>query len=193
MSKLFLIILIILARSPVYASESVQALIGGELVQLPIPAGFGDPKNSAPVLHSNAERLTPPHLKLLAVYVPDADISAVRSGTTPKFDNYFMAYVLRGKETESVDAKGFAAVKLQIRGAPKVEDQKQVRAKVQQHIASVARDIGSKTEHSELALTIGESRQLEIFNETASSLSMLAVSGVEGTDGFRKYVALGSI
>ncbi len=117
-------------------------------------------------------------------------MSAIRSGIAPKFESYFMSQVLRSKEADSLDSKEFAKVKAQVQGAPTVEDQEQVRAEVQRHIDSAARDVGSKAGHSEFALKIGESRQLEIFNETDRSLSMLAVSGIEGTIGSRSYVAV---
>lgn len=189
-SKILLNVLIVVANSAAYAADSVKVLVGDKVLLLPIPAGFVDPKDTAPVLHSRAERLTPPQMKLLAVYVAESDISAARTGTVPKFESYFMAQVLRGKEGETVDLKAFAAVKSQVRGAPKVEDQKQVRAEVQRHISSAAREIGSSSKHAELALKIGESRQLGIFNETERSLSMLVVSDVEGANGARKYAAV---
>jgi len=189
-SKILAVFLSILAHSGAFASDSTKALVGEKVLRLPVPSGFVDPKDAIPVLYSNAERLTPPHMRLLTVYVTGADISATQSGSAPKFESYFMTQVLRSKEADSLDVTEFAKVKAQVHGAPKIQDQKQVRAEVQRHIDSAARDIGSKVEHSELALKIGESRQLEIFNETDRSLSMLAVSGIEGTIGSRRYVAL---
>jgi hypothetical protein len=186
-SKIILSVVMIVCSSAVYAADAVKVLVGEKILLLPIPTGFVNPKNSAPVLYSRAERLTPAHMKLLAVYVAESDMLATSTEAMPKFESYFMAKVLRSKEAETLDLNGFAAVKSQVRGAPKVEDQKQVLAEVQRLISSAARDGGSQSGHSELALKIGESRQLEIFNETARSLSMLVVSVAEGTNGTHKY------
>jgi hypothetical protein len=180
----------ILAQREAIATNSSKALVGDKLLLLPVPVGFVDPREANQILHSNAERLTPPHMRLLAVYVNDTDISATKSGTAPKFESYFMVQVLRSKEANSVDVKEFSTIKAQVQGAPKVEDQKQVHAEVQRHVDSAARDVGSKAGYPNLTLRIGESRQLEIFNETETSLSMLVVSGVKATNGSESYAAV---
>eukprot|EP01034_Spumella_vulgaris_P027717 gene27717-34481_t len=166
MSK-FLLIAVLVFLSPIAcANDVVKVSVGGEALDLPVPVGFVDPKYLAPVLHTRAERLTPPQMRLLAVYVAEPDLSAVSTGSPPKFDSYFMAQVLRGKEAEVLDLKGFASVKSQVRGAPRVEDQKHILADVLQHLDSAARTIGSESGHPEFSMNIGETRQLGVFDET---------------------------
>lgn len=55
---------------------------------------------------------------------------------------------------------------------------------------SAVRQIGNESGHPNLAIKIGEVRQLGVFNETDSSVSILQESGVEATDGERKFTEI---
>lgn len=168
-----------------HAAVLIDSTVAGTGVTLPVPVGFTEPSNEVPILRSRAEQITPPQMRLLATYVDDSDLLAVQQGTTPNFKRYFLISVLRSKEADVLDVKAFRKVKSEVTGL----DQTAVdhaRDGVQRHLDSVARRVGTESGVSALSLKVGESRLLGVFDETATSISMLAVSRVSASNGTRE-------
>jgi len=169
----------------VHAAVLIDSSVAGTALTLPVPAGFTEPSNDVPILRSRAEQITPPQMRLLATYVDDPDLLAVQQGTTPNFRRYFMISVLRSKEADVLDVKAFRSVKSEVIGLDQAATDR-AREGVQRHLDSAARRVGVESGVSELSLKVGESRQLGVFDETATSISMLAVSKVSASNGTRE-------
>lgn len=173
-----------------YAANPTKVSVSGVSIVLPTPDGFTEPSKSAPILHSRAEQLTAQPMRLLAVHVTDSDVRATRIGSAPTFKRYFMTTVLRSKEADVLDSNAFAAVKAQVsRGQPEDAFRKTIDG-VREHVGEVARNVGNESGHPQLAMKIGEVRQMGVFGETDSSISTLVASGVAATNGQRDYSAI---
>lgn len=123
-------------------------------------------------------------MRLLAVFVDDADRRAVESGAAPSFKRYFMAQVLRGKEADTLTGAAFSEVKTQLTGLDQATFE-QVAPDLRGHLGSAAMKVGAEAGMSDLALDIGIPRQLGVFYETNSSVSTLLVTRVSASTSGR--------
>jgi hypothetical protein len=184
-NRLIAALFAICAAGAAHAAVLIESSVAGTGVALPVPAGFTEPSRDLPILRSRAEQITPPQMRLLATYVDDSDFRAVQQGKAPDFKRYFMISVLRSKEADVLDVKAFRSVKSEVTGLDQAAID-QSREGIQNHLTSVARTIGVESGVSDLSLKVGESRQLGVFDETASSVSMLGVSKVSASNGTRE-------
>jgi hypothetical protein len=119
-------------------------------------------------------------MRLLAVFVDEADRIAVESGTAPSFKRYFMAQVLRRRETDTLTGAAFSDVKSQMTGLDQAALAR-VTQDLRGHIGSAATKVGTEAGMSDLALEIGVPRQLGVFHETEFSVSTLLVTRVSAS------------
>jgi hypothetical protein len=176
----------------VNAATSFDTFVGEKKLALPVPAGFTEPSSEAPALRTLAARFIPPQMRLLAVYIADSDVAAVKEGREAALRRYFMVAVLRDTESEILEPEEFQEVKTQLRGAGQAAyDRAQVNAREQ--LKSAARDIGIESGLPDFKLEIGRTQQLGFFDETKSSISMLDIvpgSAKGGTLEFNSQVGV---
>ena len=120
------------------AQTSLETRVGGSSLLLPIPDGFIEPSKSVPILRKNAEAITAPPMRLVAVFVDDEDRRAVEKGTPPSFRRYFLVQVLRAKEPDTLSETAFSDVKSQVAGPVKVSDE------LRKHIESAGSKVGAE-------------------------------------------------
>jgi hypothetical protein len=161
------------------AQPSVDATVGGARLTLPVPQGFEDPSYSVPVLRRNAEAVTPPAMRLLAVFVDEQDRKAVQNAQAPYFKRYFMVQVLRAKEGDSLTATAFSGIKHLVIGVDSA-----TISRVQDHVSSAGKQMG-KDSGMELSLDIGIPRQLGVFHETPYSVSTMLVTRTSASNADR--------
>lgn len=177
MSRFIALLTMVFFAALAQAQASVKASVGGVTLALPVPEDFVDPTEAAPVLKRNAEAITAPPMRLLAVFVNNKDQTAVQQGMPPSFKRYFMVQVLRSREADTVNLQAFPEVKAQVTGIDPAAFSK-VIGDVQKHVGTAAKKIGSDAGIGDLNLDIGVPKQLGIFDETESSVSMLLVTRV---------------
>jgi len=162
------------------AQTSLETRVGGSSLLLPIPDGFIEPSKSVPILRKNAEAITAPPMRLVAVFVDDEDRRAVEKGTPPSFRRYFLVQVLRAKEPDTLSETAFSDVKSQVAG-PDRSGPVKVSDELRKHIESAGSKVGAEAGIGDLALKIGEPHQLGVFHETDSSVSTLMVTRVSAS------------
>ena len=184
MPCLIAVLAVLLVLSPAQAQTTLEASVGGASLLLPVPDGFTEPSISAPILRTNAEAITAPPMRLIAVFVDEEDRRAVERGTPPSFRRYFMVQVLRARESETLDESSFLNVKSQVTGLNR-EAFMRVSDELRKHVDSAAMKIGTEAGVGELALDIGRPRQLGLFHETDSSVSTMLVTRASASTSTR--------
>ena len=154
---------------------TVSAPIDRTLVQLPIPAGFADPTRALPQMRQLGERMTPATNRLLAIFMAQADIDSAVAGQPPAMSRYFMAQTLRQTESSQISEGEFGQVKTMLRQQYQ-SLLKQIGPKVQSELDRAAREIGRDAGQESLSLKTGELKGLEVFDERAGSISLLAAT-----------------
>ena len=154
---------------------TVQAPIERTLVQLPVPAGFADPSRALPQMRQLGERMTPATNRLLAIFMSQADIDSALAGQQPAMSRYFMAQTLRQTESSQISEGEFDQVKTMLRQQYQ-SLLSQIGPKVQDELNRAAREIGRDVGQESLSLKAGELKGLEVFDERAASISLLAAT-----------------
>ena len=154
---------------------TVQAPIERTLVQLPVPAGFADPSRALPQMRQLGERMTPATNRLLAIFMSQADIDSALAGQQPAMSRYFMAQTLRQTESSQISEGEFDQVKTMLRQQYQ-SLLNQIGPKVQDELNRAAREIGRDVGQESLSLKAGELKGLEVFDERAASISLLAAT-----------------
>lgn len=187
MTRLIATLCLLVLTSVAQSQTTRPALFASGDIQLPIPQGYVEPGEVAPVLRKNAESLTAPAMRLLAVFVADADVQAVKAGVTPAFRRYFMVQVLRAGESAVLSKEAFADVKQQVAGLDRATADQAVEG-VREHMDAAAKNIGTDAGLVDLKLTLGVPRQLGVFHETDASVSTLLVTRAAASNGNRNLV-----
>ncbi len=154
---------------------TVSVPIDRTLVQLPVPAGFADPTRVLPQMRQLGERMTPATNRLLAIFMAQTDIDSSLAGQQPAMSRYFMAQTLRQTETSQISEGEFGQVKTMLRQQYQ-SLLKQIGPKVQGELDRAAREIGQDAGQESLSLKTGELKGLEVFDERAGSISLLAAT-----------------
>jgi hypothetical protein len=175
MVRLIAVFALALITATAQAQAPIKATVASTPLLLPVPAGFTEPSEAVPILRKNAETITAPPMRLLAVYVDDKDREAAEKGNTPSFKRYFMVQVLRAREGDVLDERAFSEVKSQVTGLDPAKLAK-VSEDLRTHIGSAAKRIGSEAGVNDLALSVGVPRQMGVFYETESAVSTLLVT-----------------
>jgi hypothetical protein len=162
------------------AEETYPVSIGRALVTLPIPPGYVEPSRTVPPIRNLGERMTPPSNRLLAVFVSEQDESAARGGQQPGMERYFMAQTLRQTEDAPLTEQEFDQVKTMLRQQYQTL-LTSVTSQAQGHIDNALRDIGQESGR----MKIGEFKGLEVTDERAFSISLLAMTKLALQQGER--------
>jgi hypothetical protein len=157
------------------ADDSLAAPIGRSLVVLPVPPGFVEPSRTVPPLRVMGERMTPPSNRLLALFIAEGDERDAREGRNPAMVRYYMAQTLRQTEEQALVSADFGEVKTMLR-----QQYQQLLSNVagaaQGHLDNAMREMGRDAGQDAPSLKIGELRGLEVFDERAGSISLLAMT-----------------
>ena len=160
------------AQAPVH---TVPTPIERTLVQLPVPAGFADPSRALPQMRQLGERMTPATNRLLAIFMSQADLDSALAGVQPAMARYFMAQTLRQTESSQLSASDFDQVKTLLRQQYQ-SLLSELGPKVQGELDRAAREFGRDAGQDTLVLKAGELKGLEVFDERAGSISLLAAT-----------------
>jgi hypothetical protein len=163
------------AALPLHAAEAHAANVGATRLELPVPDGFVDPSTTVPALKTLGERLTPNTNRLLAIFVAEADAKLAARNEPPPLKRYFMVQTWRQMETAKMSIADFDQVKSLMRQQYQ-SLLAEHSAAAQSHLDTAARTIGQEAGIDKLSLKLGELQGLEIFDERASSISLLAMS-----------------
>lgn len=186
---LFLFIQLLAVGSAVCA-PSVAALVGDTPVAIPAPAGFSDPSGASPEMRSIAETLTPPDNRLLAIFVPDADIKRVALGQSPELTRYFMAQTSRKAESATVSAREFDQFRTMFTQQQR-DAIKSANDDLQKNLDVASKELGRKFQDPEFAIKAGEIKPLGMFDAGGSSFGMTALTSYSGVvDGKKNDVIL---
>ena len=162
--------------APVQAqADTVPTPIERTLLQLPVPAGFADPSRALPQMRQLGERMTPASNRLLAIFMSQADIDSALAGVQPAMARYFMAQTLRQTESSQISTSEFDQVKTLLRQQYQTL-LNEMGPKVQGELDRAAREIGRDAGQDTLVLKAGELKGLEVFDERAGSISLLAAT-----------------
>ncbi|MBM3394382.1 MAG: hypothetical protein FJY37_07090 [Betaproteobacteria bacterium] len=156
------------------AAEEVVAVVGATEIVLPVPEGFVEPTQVSPSARQFAERITPDLNRLLALFVRPPSASDDGIGWT----RYYMVQTLRAAEQLTVTAEQFDTVRGYLR------DQSQtLMDNLEGYIADQAErsseEIGRDYGIEDLDLKVGELKVIEVFNDTAEAISLLALSRIK--------------
>lgn len=156
-------------------TDTLTTPIERTLVQLPVPAGFADPSRELPQIRQLGERMTPASNRLLAIFMSQADINSALAGQQPAMARYFMAQTLRQTESSQISEADFAQVKTLLRQQYQ-SLLTELGPKVQNELDRAAREMGRDLGQDLLVLKAGELKGLEVFDERAASISLLAAT-----------------
>lgn len=157
------------------AVDDVPVNVGRTLLQLPLPPGFVDPAKPLPPMRQLGERMTPPSNRLLAIFIADDDLARAQAGQPPQMARYFMAQTLRQTEDSPITEAEFQGVRQLLRQQYQ-SLLTQIAAQAQGHLDNAARDIGRDAGVDALSLKMGELKGLEVFDDQATSISLLAAT-----------------
>ena len=157
------------------AEEDVPVNVGRTLLRLPVPAGFVDAARPLPPMRLLGERMTPPSNRLLAIFISDEDLARAQGGQPPQMARYFMAQTLRQAEESAITEAEFQGVRQLLRQQYQ-SLLTQIASQAQGHLDNAVRDIGRDAGVDGLSLKMGELKGLEIFDDQAMSISLLAAT-----------------
>ena len=178
--------LLLLAVPGRAAEANVHANIGLTLIELPVPAGYAEASRVLPQMRQLGERMTPRTNRLLAICLSTEDVALARAGQPPAMARYFMAQTLRQAESVAIPEAEFGHIKSLLREQYKrLLSSVGASASVQAQLDGVVRDFGRDAGVEALSLKIGELKGLEVFDESAASISLLAATRFMVQDGER--------
>ena len=119
--------------------------------------------------------MTPASNRLLAIFMSQADINSALAGQQPAMARYFMAQTLRQTESSQISEADFAQVKTLLRQQYQ-SLLTELGPKVQNELDRAAREMGRDLGQDLLVLKAGELKGLEVFDERAASISLLAAT-----------------
>lgn len=157
------------------AASGFSARIGSAIIPLAAPVGFVEAGSKSARLLRNAEAMTMPANRLLAVFVSEQDLRAELAGKEPEFARYFTVQTLRQVEDKAVSGATFEFVRNKVRSQYRQQLQRAAPA-LRQHVDAAAKSIAKDSDVADYALRAGEMRPIEVFNDQPTSISLLVLS-----------------
>ena len=190
MRTLLFIVIQLLAVESAVCAPPVAAHVGDTPIAISAPAGFADPSGASPEMRTVAETLTPPDNRLLALFVPEADIKRAASGQSPELTRYFMVQTSRKAESAKVSARDFEQFRTTFT-QQQHDAIKSANDDLQKNLDVASKELGRKFQDSELAIKAGEIKPLGMFDAGGSSFGMTALTNYSGmVDGKKNDVVL---
>ena len=156
-------------------AQTVPATVGLTLIELPSPEGFVDGLRDLPAVRQMGERMPPPTNRLLALFMSAEDRQRLEQGQPPQMQRYFMAQTLRQTEASNIPVDEFAQVRTLLRDQYK-SLLTSLAPDIQNQFNRVAGEVGRDAGIDTLQLKIGALQGLEIFDDRAAAISLLAIT-----------------
>jgi hypothetical protein len=154
---------------------AVTERVGAVNLSLPLPAGFTEPSALVPQLRQLGETMTPPTTRLLAIFVSDKDVKLALSGTEVTLIRYFVVQTSRKNEENTFTINDFSKFRNVLRGQFQ-ELIASAAPEIQGQLDSASRSIGKGAGINDFQLRVGETKAIEIFDDTSTSISLLFLS-----------------
>ena len=160
---LLLLAMLVYAPSSKAGTKLVEVSLGGTNIKLPAPEEFSEVSEVSPQTRSQAEKLTIPQNRLLAYFVPDADLERLKKsqGATLEYQRYTMVQTLRAAESLNMSTQDFRGLAQRVRqeqGQFPERDREQAQAYVDD-----ASDRLSKERGVAVDLKVGQPQALGVF------------------------------
>lgn len=162
---LLLLAMLVCAPSSKAGTKLVEVSLGGTNIKLPAPQEFSEVSKVSPQTRSQAERLTIPQNRLLAYFVPDADLQRFKRNQegTLLHRRYTMVQTLRAAESVNMSSQDFRELAQRIR-----REQKQFPERNREEAQAYVDDVSDRfsNEHGvAMDLKVGQPRALGVFAE----------------------------
>lgn len=160
---ILLSLLVIYAHQSIADTQSKRIEVGDKMVSIPAPAGFHEISELSPKVREFAESVTPPHHRLLAVFVSDDDFQRIAKGESPEMRKYMLLQVNRKLEHRSVSDTQFSQLVGQVK-----QEHHNLREKTKDTTDSWLSDASGKLskEYGAIVdLAVGEPMPLGVFLE----------------------------
>jgi hypothetical protein len=164
-------------------TKVVQVTLGGVNIQVPAPNEFSEVTDISPQTRKRAERLTLPQNRLLAYFIPDADIQRFKKGqaATLVYTRYTMAQTLRGMESANMSSQDFRDMAQRVR-----QEQNQFperdRERAQSFVDDVSKDL-SKERGVAIDLKVGQPRALGVFADGDNFIAYALLTKMKAAAG----------
>ena len=156
-------------------------MLGNVEIQLPIPVGFAPPSRTPAMLRGIIEHGLPVTNRFVALLMPEDFFAARAAGEKPHMSRYYLVQTFRQFEDDGMSQADFDKVKdIFRRQAGAAFDA--AASEVTAGEGRMASDASSLTGDKSIALHMGSTKQLGIFDEQANSMSLAMLTPMSFTD-----------
>jgi hypothetical protein len=159
----------LLAACVATAVNAVEVSVGGQVVQVPAPAGFVEASHLARV-REMAEATTPQSNRLVAVFIGETDAELLRNGQGSSLGRYMFVQVARKSEMGTVSRAEFDEVKAVVK-EQQADILQRARSTMGDLVDQVAESV-SKQAEGPVDIDIGEPVPLGVIAEGDRFIAM---------------------